>query len=146
MTRYKDCSRNNWELASHSETALCKAKKEYETSFKLWLIECNTNIVALFVAKIRASDKNYICRLLTNVKKWVLSRLQTIREKSARWEKHARHEKNMWDARNSREKKCVHKIMWKLTTHISRFDSRFNYFLVQLFYSLSQKKIPRSRA
>ncbi len=41
-------------------------------------------------------------------------------------------EKNMQDARNLREKKGAHEIMWKLTTHILRV----HYFLVQLFYRL----------
>ncbi len=50
-----------------------------------------------------------------------LSRLQTIRKKSVRREKHAKCEKLA-------RKKGTHEITQKLTTHISRF----NYFLVQL--------------
>ncbi len=44
--------------------------------------------------------------------------------------------KYMQDTRDLREKKGTHEITWKLSTHVSRFD----YFLVQLFYTLSHEK------
>ncbi len=47
------------ELASDGETALpsVEEKKEYETSFNFLLTECNLNIVALLIVKIRAFEK-----------------------------------------------------------------------------------------
>ncbi len=46
------------------------------------------------------------------------------------------------EMRETCEKKSLHKITWKLIIQASRFD----YFLIQLFYPLSHEKIPLSRA
>ncbi len=70
-----------------------------------------------------------------------IDKMQEMIHSTAGYRQFARHpqdEKNMRDVR----KKGRTRDNVKFNTHVSRFD----YFFVQLFYSLSYEKIPLSRA